>query len=256
MKPEDMQKRLHAAEALFSASSTSRSKFDSIRTLISGINPHLDKKLGEVSKVISHIEKLGSGDAIGLGLEGIPAHTEKDKQRKKLLLLLIRLWTDLKAEVKRVEAELSQTQSSSPTLHSSPLAKIAAFAKGPLGIVTLVAVAIVVVNSQAATITIKNNGCDTIDPRVSLPFPIAGIKLPSEPIANRGEGTASLPPLTLEVDGASIGSIKLTILGVSMKFDIPTSGMSVRFDERELLGNRTKLTLPRTSTHTLIIQCN
>lgn len=254
MKPEEIQKRLRAAEELLSTTTTSKSKFDSIRALISGINPRLDKKLAELSTMISQIEKLGSGDILELGLEAIPTYTEKDKKRKKLLLLYFNMWKDLKAEVKRVENELSQpNQTAKP--QTNPLSKIASLAKGPLGLVTVLAVGIVFINSQAAQIQIKNNGCEMMDPRISLPFPIAGIKLPDKPIPDGREGIASLPPLTLNVDGTISGRLKLTVLGISMTFDMPASGMSVLWDGKELLGTRTETSLTARSEHMLVISC-
>ena len=252
MDYQDIQKRLLAAQTILDATTSTRAKFASLQTLLKGINPRLDKTLNDTQAAWSHLDKISRAEVVELTAEALPEFTEKDKQRKKALLLLIRFWKQLQGEVKRVTKELENSHAHAG---SNPLGRIATFAKGPLGIITIAAVAIVYVNSLAATIIIKNRGCDTLEPKISLPISIAGVKLPSDPIPDGGEGRASLPPLSLAVDGTQNNLIKFKVLGISLSFEMNQTNTFLSFDGKSLLGGQTQIQLASRSTHDLVILC-
>lgn len=142
MDLRDTKKRVEAAYKLLTDETTSKEKFESIRTLIKDINPKLDSLLENTSKILSDIEKFQKGDTIILSAEHLPENTEEEKERKRKLLLLINSYRELSTETKRIKAELENNNSSSSDKLESA-GKIIAFAKGPFGLITLVAIIIV-----------------------------------------------------------------------------------------------------------------
>lgn len=246
MDSKTIHKRVLAAADLLSSPMLSKQKVDDLATLLGGINPKLDHALAEIKRTWGHFDKLQAGEVVELTLEALPTYTEKDKKRKKYLLILLSLWKDLKAEVKRVEAEVASAGS---------LWNVIAGAKGPLGLVTILAVGWVALQVTAVTIMIRNKGCDPINPVVTLPFPIAGISLPKEIITDGGSGVASLPPLTVTVDGTSPRTVRLTALSISMNFDLGSPGISLALDGSPLLGRVTTVNLGSHKSHTLLISC-
>lgn len=242
MDPKTLKKRVLAAADLLSSPTISKSKVDDLATLLGGINPKLDHALAEIKKTWGHLDKLQAGEVVELTLEALPAVTEKDKKRKKYLLLLLSLQKDLKAEVKRLEAKPS-------------LWEVAAGAKGPLGLVTILAAGWVALQVTAVTLTITNDGCDPINPVVNIPFPVAGISLPKETIADGGSGIATLPPLTVTVDGTSPEMVRLSALALSMNFALGSPGISLALNGQPLLGRVTTVRLSDQKSHTLLISC-
>lgn len=103
MNSQEVKKRIEAAYTLLSEETTTREKFESIRTLIKGINPQLDKQLARVSGALADVEKLQKGQVIELSAEHLPDRTEEDKRRKRALILLIKSWRQLHSEVERVK---------------------------------------------------------------------------------------------------------------------------------------------------------
>lgn len=77
-----------------------------------------------------------------LSAEHLPEDSEKQKKRKKALLFFIANVKDLQSEIKRIDAEFSQTSGVSESVwwHAGRIIK---FAKGPFGLVTMLAVVIV-----------------------------------------------------------------------------------------------------------------
>lgn len=134
------KEKVLTAYKLLQEDSTTKEKFESIKTLLNGVNPKIDQALERVLKAWSDLEKIQHGEVIELSVEHLPEETEKEKKRKRLLLLLIRSWNDLKSEVKRIRAELETNR----TDGKESFSKIATFAKGPFGFFTLAAVLIVV----------------------------------------------------------------------------------------------------------------
>ena len=248
MDPKTIKKRVLAAADLLSSPTLSKQKVDDLATLLAGINPKLDHTLAEIKKTWGHLDKLQAGEVVELTFDALPTITEKDKKRKKYLLLLLSLWKDLKSEVKRVEAQAASVSAGS-------IWNIIAGAKGPLGLVTILAAGLVALQATAVTLTITNQGCDPIHPVVNIPFPIAGISLPKETISDGGSGVATLPPLTVTVDGTASRTVKLTALALSMTFDLGSPGISLTLDGQPLLGRVTTINLGSSKSHTLIITC-
>lgn len=140
MDSKDYQEKIKEAYTLLAENSTTLEKFESIRFLIKGINPRIDKVLDKCSKALSDYEKLEGGKVIELTIENLPRNTEKEKQRKKRIILLLRLWNDLKSEVERAKTELESNKNQTQT---ESFSKLLLKAKGPLGIITIAAVVLV-----------------------------------------------------------------------------------------------------------------
>ena len=146
MDSADFQKRFEKAHKLLTEQTTSREKFESVRTLIKEFNPKIDAALEKVSSALSDVEKLEKGEYIELAAEKLPENTEEEKERKKRVLALIRYWKQLTSEVERVRNELSEnSESKNASEQAGSFARIVKAAKGPFGIVTIAAVAIVAV---------------------------------------------------------------------------------------------------------------
>lgn len=146
MNQDDLKSRIEATHKLITEDLPSRQKFESIRTLIKGINPRLDELLETCSKTLTDYEKLQQGKVVDLTLENLPEHTEEDKKRKKALLLFLNSWRDLKTEIERVKLELNFKEKST-SQQLTGVAKLVKFAKGPFGILTIVAVIIIILSS-------------------------------------------------------------------------------------------------------------
>ena len=114
MDPLNTKGRIFAAHKLLLEKTTSKEKFESIRTLLKGINPHIDTKLEQVSQVFQKIEQFKKGEVIDLTAEHLPEKTEEEIERKKLFLLLLRNWKQLYKEVDRVKKEFEIQSNSSP----------------------------------------------------------------------------------------------------------------------------------------------
>lgn len=142
MTIEDSQKRILAAEKLLTAQSTTLERFESIRTLAAGLNPKVDQALANCSKAFSTIENLRKGDLIELTAVNLPAETPQEKKRKKAILFLIRSWKQLQSEIAKIQRELGEKDRREQT-STETAGQIAAFAKGPFGLITLAAIIIV-----------------------------------------------------------------------------------------------------------------
>ena len=143
MNPQDTQKRVLAAHKLLLEQTTTREKIESIRTLIRGINPRIDKAFDSCSKALSDYAKLQKGEVIELTLENLPEQTEEEKKRKRALILFLKSWKDLRSEVERVKSEFENNQNNPNSNNLTSFAKITAFAKGPFGIITIGAIVMV-----------------------------------------------------------------------------------------------------------------
>ncbi|HSW98120.1 MAG TPA: hypothetical protein VLF89_09920 [Candidatus Saccharimonadales bacterium] len=142
--PTDAHKKLNAAFELLQGPALSYSTFHNVHILIKGLHPDIDKKLESCSKALIFIEKLQEGDVINLAAENLPEESEKEKKRKKALLFFVSNIKDLKNEIQRVDQQLSQTNGSTAN-NAWHIGQIITYAKGPVGIVTVAAVAIVVI---------------------------------------------------------------------------------------------------------------
>lgn len=256
------REKIRAALGLLMEKTTTLSKFEKIRTLISGVNPKIDKALSEISSIIKSLQKIENVEVIDLTLEALPEKTDKDKKRKKLLLLLLSSWKNLRSEVERVQSLYEKAGSDkeiSASEHASILGKSFALAKGPLGLVTVAAVVIVgvasLLNAISVTIVIKNQGCSPVQPIVRLPVPIPGIELPKETIPDGGEGIAKVPPLTVTVDGTQNNVVILSAFSFSMQYQLGSGATDVIFNGQTLIGKQTVIKLSEKKQHEVILVC-
>lgn len=137
-----MQQPMQAAHKLLLEETTTRQKFESIRTLIKGINPTVDKTLTQTSQALADYEKLHKGEVIELTAEKLPENTEEQKKRKKALLFLLKSWKQLLSEVERVQSEFEKEKQEGGKPQDT-WSRIVAGAKGPFGIITLGAILII-----------------------------------------------------------------------------------------------------------------
>ncbi len=122
----------------------SREKLVAISKLIKGINPSVDKTLVKVSKVLKLIEQVQKGEVMDLTLQNLPAKTAEEKKRKKTVLLLLKWWRQLRGEIKRVRQEIEQIKQTDQKIRQvEGGGRILAKAKGPVGIITVMAIGIV-----------------------------------------------------------------------------------------------------------------
>lgn len=175
----DSQKRFLAAYQLLDKSSPSIEKLEAVRDLIRGINPRADKALEQCLKALSKVEKLQKGEVVELTVEHLPENSEEEKRRKKALLFFIKSFKELRGEIERVNGEFAKSEGQDQSFKNSvkTFGKIAAFAKGPFGIVTLAAVLIVgifaiYVNKQTDNISKANdNVLSTVSQTTANPKP-------------------------------------------------------------------------------------
>lgn len=260
MKYKDINRRLLAAEKLLSGRTTTRTKFESIRKLIKGIDPKLDKKFSWASKALKKVEKVKKGEVINLALEALPEKTPEQKRRKKAIFLFLRYWKQLKSEVKRVKKELKSEKGNKKSAKSqavkqvSKLTRVIRLAKGPLGLITIAAALVVVLQSVSVRVIIKNDGCETIKPLVSVAIKLPGLSLPRESIPDGGQATATVPPLKFKVV-SSANSIDLRAVGQNFHFDFEGEGIDVLFNGSSILGKTTQVNFGSKSEHEIILRC-
>lgn len=262
MKTKELEKRLRAADKLLRGETTTRAKFESIRTQLKGINSRLDQALAKTSKALKKLEQVQKGKVIDLTLEHLPEKTKQQKKRKKALLLFFRYWKQLRSEVKRVKKELKSQQSSPhpPVVKkASTFTKIMASAKGPLGLITALAVGLAAaglyLSANSVRVTITNQNCQTINPRFDLPVKIPGLELPDQPITAGGQATMKLPPLKFTVDGTGGRQVLLKAYGLKFNFALENASIDVLLNDTSLLGTRTTVKLGSQPEHQLVIQC-
>src|SRR3989344_5396692 len=217
MKYQDALERLQAAQAIFSDTSLSPEKFSHLQKLLKGVNPKLDKVLSQVVGEWNKLERFEKGEVIDLVAHELPQDSEEEKKRKKALLFFLSAWKDLKNEVVRVRGELQSSQG-----NTQGWGKVLAGAKGPLGLITALAVGWVLLESTAVEITIANRGCNTMYPTSYSSIPLPGIALPKDPISDGESGIVRLPPITLSVDGETAGKIALSALKFNFTFEVPS----------------------------------
>ena len=142
MKTSETREKIEAAIKLLSEDSSTLAKVEKVLTLLRGVDSQLDKRLDAAGRALATLKNVQEGDVLALTLGNLPEGTEKEKKRKKALLFFIKTWKNLRDEVERVRAEIDSTSGQGANQQAASFAKVAAFAKGPFGIVTLVAVVI------------------------------------------------------------------------------------------------------------------
>ena len=252
----ELKKRFDAALALFYDPSVSLGTLASLRKLIEGINPELDKRLKESHEKLSELEKYYEGDVVQLTADNLPERTEEEKKYKRALLLFIKSWKDFESEIKRVSAELSESKNEADTKNNAGnLKKIFSKTKGPFGIITLLAVgAAVTLQVTSVNLIIKNNGCGTMTP-TSLPIPLPGLSLPSSPIESNGSAVAVLPALSFTIDGTELTVLKISALKFNLSFEIPSNMKDVQLDGVSLLKKKTEVKLWEKKDHEIVFSC-
>lgn len=255
MDQKDILKRIQAAEKLLWDTKINKAKFDALRTLIRGFNPKIDKVLSLCAKKMDKIEKIKSGAVIELSVEGLSENTPEQKKRKKALLLFLHYWKNLKSEVERVQTELvhAKQQGDSQADQVSSWGRIIGYAKGPLGVVTLIAVAAVALKFLAVTIVVKNVGCDSLQ-LSSFSLPLPGIEIPQDQIPSGGSAVIKLPPLNFKVDGTDSGELRLSTFGFGQGFSL--GGADVIFNGTSISGRQTTIRLGERREHELMIVCS
>ena len=254
MDAKESAKRMNAAYALLAEPTTTREKISHACVLLKGAHPKIDELVMQCEKALSTIGKIEEGDVIGLSADHLPENTEEEKKRKKALLLFIGSWRNLKSEVGRVQAEFNQNPQSGAG-QASMWGRIFRGAKGPLGVITVIAVGVVAMQQTSVELIIQNKGCGTLQPS-GVPISIPGFKLPKDPIPSGGSAVATIPPLTMHVDGTQSGSLSLTALKYSLGFELPSSIKDVTLDGASILGKKTEVHLSEKDEHVLVLRCN
>lgn len=145
MDLSDRRERLKEASKLLVDQTSTAEKLDSLSIILKGINPKLDKALENCAQAISKIEKIQNSELVELTAESLPENTEEKRKRKRTILLFIKNWKSLRDEIERVRIELEGIQDGGEQSHGDKVetfGRITAFAKGPFGIITLIAVVI------------------------------------------------------------------------------------------------------------------
>lgn len=254
MNYQEMKKRLQAAEDILNDTKTSFEKFKALKTLVKGMSSKIDLHLEEAEKYLVKFESLQKGAVIDLLIYHHPENSEAEKKRKKLLLLFLAQWKGINSEVKRISSELGSVKSHEATTKSKItfVGKIAAFAKGPLGLITVIAVGIVILQSIVVKVIVRNRGCDSISLFTS-PIPIPGMVLPKEDIPNGGSAVVKLPPISMTIDNTVSEQLAVTIFGVKKSFSYGRGKLV--FDGDSLTGKVTTINLGIRRDHELIISC-
>ena len=257
MTPRDAHKRILTVQKLLLEPTTTREKVRAVRTLIKGIRPELDQALSALEREFSIVEKALEGDVVTLAAERLPETTEEEKKRKKALLFFVNYWNKLKGEVARVEAELAAAgESNDQSQKQSHWGTILKHSVGPLGVITAVAVGLVLLKTTSVEVFIQNDGCGTMKVANSLPVPIPGFSLPDAPIPDGGSSTAALPPVTVHIDGTGVGALNLKTFNFEITFDLPNNISDVTLDGTSLLGTETEVRLGERDEHLLTLTCS
>jgi hypothetical protein len=250
---KEIEKRLTAATAVFSDSSSTIDKVRSAVSLLVGIHPRTDALCSECLRQLDTVGRIERGELTELAANALPEETDEQKRRKKALLLLLKGWKDLQAEVARVQQEFqAQKQGGS---QSSMWGRIFSATKGPLAIITLIAIGIAAMSATSVDIVIKNQGCSTFVSNGSVPIAIPGLVIPTEPIESGGSAVATIPPLTLTIDGSDQSVLKISSLKLSFSIKLTNAVSDVLVDSASVLGTQREIKLSDGEEHTVTIVC-
>lgn len=253
MTPSETKKRVVAVQKLFSESSSTIEKLKSVRTLLQGMNPRIDEILGRYETHLDMLENVEEETYIQLSAETLPENTEEEKKRKAALLLFLKSWHDLKEEVARVSAEMETAQTTGAS-SASLLGKIFKSAKGPLAIITVVAIGIATLQVTAVDIEIKNTGCGTLMAESTIP-PVPGFALPQKNIPSGESATATLPPFSFDVDGTNKSALTLSAITFNFSFNLGNRVQDVLFNGVSIIGTKTTINLRDAKKHTIEVVC-
>lgn len=258
---EDQKLKIKAGLELLCEENTSLDKIQKLSHLIKGTNHEIDKKLKTLLDIAGKIKKVQEGDVITLSVENLPEDNDKNKKRKKLILLLLSSWKDLSSEVSRIQ-DLQNVASATGIASKETLVKggkIAATAKGPLGVVTVIAAGVVAVgaflNNKAVDITVKNIGCRPIEPLIEQRINLPGLKLPSEAILSGGDGIVTLPGLDFTLDATQQGTILISALNFSRNYSLPYEIKDITYEGKSLMDKTTLIKLSNSKTHEVVVVC-
>lgn len=249
-----IREKILAASRLLAEDATTVDKAQQVKQLLQGLNPRLDRLATEAVKAISKIENIAQGDVVELSVDNLPEKTPERKKRKKYMLLFLKYRRQLQDEVARIEKELAADSGSSPTGRTAGWSRVIGWAKGPLGLITMLAAAIVWLKSVGVAINITNQGCRVIQPAVDFPVNLPGLKLPSGDIGPGETAEAIVPGVKLKVTALPTGQVVLEGFRLKIRLNI-SQGTDVVFDGQNLLGQTTEIDLGAQKTHSLLIRC-
>ena len=138
----DAKAKFQEAYKLIEKDSTTLEKLESARVLLKGLNPKVDALLEKCFHEALRIENIKKGEVLEATLDVLPENTKEEKKRKKAIIFFLQSLKELKEEVERVRAEFESYDNKSGRQQTQSLAKIFSFAKGPYGIITLLALVI------------------------------------------------------------------------------------------------------------------
>jgi hypothetical protein len=150
----------------------------------------------------------------------------------------------------------ASSQSDAPREEIARWWRILKGAKGPLGLITVLAIGVATLDHTAVAITIQNHGCATMYPATSIPISIPGLSLPKEPLVSGGSVEATIPGFTVSVDGTSPSALSLQVLTYTISFQLPSDISDVRLDGTSLLGAKSNVKLSESESHTLVLRCS
>jgi hypothetical protein len=253
-----INKRLVGLEELLADKTSSQQKLKALSKLIKGFNPQLDEKLKKLIELENKIQDLKKGKLEAIVISQLPVKTEKERKYKKLLLLFFTRKKSLHSEIIRVRKDLTKEY---PDLQSQAgtklvkAARIGRLAKGPLGLITVVATGLVLLQTSAATVTLVNQGCDTIEPTAYSRIKLPGVYLPQSPIVDGGQGEAKIPALKFKLSVDQNQVVRVEAYGVKLDFALQDKGIDLIFNDQSLLQDATELKLKPGSENTLVIRC-
>lgn len=257
MEYKDAKERILAAQTLLLEPSSSFEKFSAVSKLLRGAHPDLDKVLTQAEKDLRSVEQLLGKDFFSFVGENLPEATEEQKKRKKAVLFFWKTWNTLRGEVARVQSEMNASKNSGDSIEkTSHWARVLSFAKGPFGMLTILALGFVATTSYTSVqIELLNKNCPTMIPSGAIPISIPGISFPTEPISAGKSAMLSMPGIPVTIQATDAKNVSVTSLKFSMKFQLG-SVKSILLDGAELLGKTTYVNLYDKKSHTLVFACS
>lgn len=251
------KKKIKVALELLGEETTTIGKIEKVLAMLPGINPKVDKIIADSHEIIEKINKISEGAVLELSAEKLPDKTKIQKQRKKLILLLLTNWKSLGGEIGRINSLVSTAGTTATT--SVKTAKILATMKGPLGVVTIGAAAIVLgsklLNNMAVEVKVTTNGCRPIGPISEKGINLPGLKMPKEAIVSGRESKIVIPPVKMTVNLNRTNS-SVTAVGFKKDFSLPPDFSEIIYDGQNLMGKETGIDLAKSKSHSVNIKCN